>query len=140
MQPKRIILELGAGNDLHGGDYTKAAIRAVQDALHHSSMTWIRAFGVDSKQMQVDVTIGVQQPDKVDTDKVKATLPHGIVTVKAVKGGLDVPDPVRGDIAVFASATQAVLICRLDNLGKGASGAAVQSMNVHLGLDEGLGL
>ena len=35
---------------------------------------------------------------------------------------------------------QAVLIARLDNLGKGASGAAVQSMNVHLGLDEGLGL
>jgi N-acetyl-gamma-glutamyl-phosphate reductase len=33
-----------------------------------------------------------------------------------------------------------VLICRLDNLGKGASGAAVQSMNVHLGVDEGLGL
>jgi len=33
-----------------------------------------------------------------------------------------------------------VLICRLDNLGKGASGAAVQSMNVHLGVDEGRGL
>ena len=33
MTPKRIILELGTGNDLHGGDYTKAAIRAVQDAL-----------------------------------------------------------------------------------------------------------
>ena len=29
MTPKRIILELGTGNDLHGGDYTKAAIRAV---------------------------------------------------------------------------------------------------------------
>jgi N-acetyl-gamma-glutamyl-phosphate reductase len=31
-------------------------------------------------------------------------------------------------------------MCRLDNLGKGASGAAVQSMNVHLGIDESLGL
>ena len=108
MTAKRIILELGSGNDLHGGDYTKAAIRAVQDALHHSSMNWIRAFAVDSKQMQVDVTIGVQQPHKVDTDAVKATLPHGIVTVKAVKGGLDVPDPERGDIAVIASAAVAV--------------------------------
>ena len=28
MAPKRIILEMGSGNDLHGGDYTKAAIRA----------------------------------------------------------------------------------------------------------------
>ena len=108
MTAKRIILELGSGNDLHGGDYTKAAIRAVQDALHHSSMTWIRTLGLDSKKMQVDVIIGVQQPDKVNTDAVKATLPHGIVTVKAVKGGLDVPDPERGDIAVIASAAVSV--------------------------------
>jgi N-acetyl-gamma-glutamyl-phosphate reductase len=41
---------------------------------------------------------------------------------------------------VFASATQVLLMAREDNLGKGASGAAVQCMNVHLGLDEGLGL
>jgi N-acetyl-gamma-glutamyl-phosphate reductase len=41
---------------------------------------------------------------------------------------------------VFANAQQALLVARLDNLGKGASGAAVQAMNVHLGLDEGLGL
>ena len=38
MPAKRVILELGTGNDLHGGDYTKAALRAVQDALHHSSL------------------------------------------------------------------------------------------------------
>jgi N-acetyl-gamma-glutamyl-phosphate reductase len=31
-------------------------------------------------------------------------------------------------------------MARLDNLGKGASGAAVQSMNLHLGLDEATGL
>ncbi|MBS0552044.1 MAG: Lin0512 family protein, partial [Proteobacteria bacterium] len=31
MTEKRIILEMGAGNDLYGGDYTKAACRAVQD-------------------------------------------------------------------------------------------------------------
>lgn len=44
------------------------------------------------------------------------------------------------EILVFASDSQAVLVARLDNLGKGASGAAVQSMNLHLGLDEGCGL
>ncbi|MFN7725780.1 MAG: N-acetyl-gamma-glutamyl-phosphate reductase [Rubrivivax sp.] len=44
------------------------------------------------------------------------------------------------DLFVFGSATQALVVARLDNLGKGASGAAVQSMNVHLGVDEGLGL
>lgn len=83
MPRKRVILELGSGNDLHGGDYTKAANRAVQDALHHSSLAMLRSLGIDPKtQMFVEVTIGVQQPDKVDTEAVKATLPHGIVTVK----------------------------------------------------------
>ena len=100
MPAKRVILELGTGNDLHGGDYTKAALRAVQDALHHSSLAMIRSLKIDSKtQMFVNVTIGVQQPDKVDVERVRASLPHGIVTVKAVKGGLDVPDPEGNDIA-----------------------------------------
>ena len=44
------------------------------------------------------------------------------------------------ELFVFANAQQVLLMSRLDNLGKGASGAAVQSMNLHLGLDEGLGL
>jgi len=46
----------------------------------------------------------------------------------------------RCDLAVFGHADQAVVMARLDNLGKGASGAAIQCMNLHLGLDEGLGL
>jgi uncharacterized protein (TIGR02058 family) len=109
MPNKRVILELGTGNDLHGGDYTKAALRAVQDALHHSSLTMIRTLKVNAETgMFVDVTIGVQQPSKVDLEKVRASLPHGIVTVKAVKGGLDVPDPEGNDIAVIASAAVAV--------------------------------
>ena len=107
---KRIILEMGSGNDLHGGDYTKAALRAVQDALHHSSLSFIRSFGLDSRRMQVEVTIGVQRPDQVDLEKVKAKLPVGNVTLKAVKGGLDVPDPEHGDPAVIASAAIAVRI------------------------------
>ncbi len=58
--------------------------------------------------MQVEVTIGVQRPDKVDAAAVKAALPHGEVTVKIVKGGLDVPDTETNDIAVIASAAIAV--------------------------------
>jgi N-acetyl-gamma-glutamyl-phosphate reductase len=49
-------------------------------------------------------------------------------------------DTNRVDIFVFSSDTQALLISRLDNLGKGASGAAVQAMNVHLGVEETRGL
>jgi len=111
MTAKRVILEMGTGNDLHGGDYTKAAVRAVEDAIHHSSLTMIRTLGVDKSKMQVDVTIGVQKPDRVDAAKVKATLPLGKVSVKVVKGGLDVPDDEADDIAVIASAAVEV---RLD--------------------------
>jgi N-acetyl-gamma-glutamyl-phosphate reductase len=49
-------------------------------------------------------------------------------------------DSNRCELFVFAGDSSAILMARLDNLGKGASGAAVQSMNVHLGLDEGQGL
>ncbi len=49
-------------------------------------------------------------------------------------------DTNRVDIFIFASETQVLLMSRLDNLGKGASGSAVQAMNVHLGVDEALGL
>ena len=63
-----------------------------------------------------------------------ATLESGFFDVQACN------DTNRVDLFLFGSETQALLIARLDNLGKGASGAAVQSMNVHLGLDEGLGL
>jgi uncharacterized protein (TIGR02058 family) len=109
MPRKRVILEMGMGNDLHGGDYTKAALRAVQDAIHHSSLSMLRPLKIDPKtQMFVEVTIGVQQPGKVDTEAVKASLPHGIVTVKTVKGGLDVPDDERNDTAVIVSAAVAV--------------------------------
>jgi N-acetyl-gamma-glutamyl-phosphate reductase len=62
------------------------------------------------------------------------TLESGFFDVQACN------DTNRVDILVFANETQVILAARLDNLGKGASGAAVQAMNVHLGVDEGLGL
>ena len=110
MAKKRIILELGAGNDLHGSDYTKAALRAVQDALHHSSLAFIRTLAIDKKSIDVEVTIGVQRPELVDIEKVKASLPVGRVTVNAVIGGLDIPDPENNDPAVIASAAIAVRV------------------------------
>ena len=111
MTLKRVILEMGTGNDLHGSDYTKAALRAVQDALHHSSLSVVRTLGVNPNSMNVEVTIGVQQPDKVDAEKVKASLPRGTVTVKVVKGGLDVPGEGPHDQIVIATAA---IAARLD--------------------------
>lgn len=49
-------------------------------------------------------------------------------------------DTNRVDLFVFGSEERMLVVARLDNLGKGASGAAVQSMNIHLGVEESLGL
>ena len=40
MAKKRCLLEMGMGTDLHGKDYTKAAQRAVRDALWHNSVSF----------------------------------------------------------------------------------------------------
>lgn len=101
---KRIILETGSGNDLYGEDYTKAACRAVQDALHHSSIILFRSLDIDHRQMRVQVTIGVQEPEKVDVAIVAAELPRGRAEVRAVRGGLNVHDPELGTTHVIATA------------------------------------
>ena len=92
MAEKRIILEMGTGNDLYGMDYTKAACRAVQDALHHSSIVLFKSLGYDHREMRVQVTIGVQEPDQVDIARVCAELPRGRAEVTTVHGGLNVHD------------------------------------------------
>ncbi|MFM2065275.1 MAG: hypothetical protein RLZZ584_184 [Pseudomonadota bacterium] len=63
-----------------------------------------------------------------------ATLEDGFYDVQACN------DTNQVDIHVFAAGSQAIVMARLDNLGKGASGAAVQCMNLHLGVAEDRGL
>ena len=111
MPAKRVILELGTGNDLHGGDYTKAAVRALRDALWHNSLTVATAVGKSSDDMQVEVLIGVPRPELVDKNEVLAVLPHGTGTVKVVEGGLEIPNEAGTDKTVIA---QAAAVVRLD--------------------------
>ncbi|MEZ5740535.1 MAG: Lin0512 family protein [Burkholderiaceae bacterium] len=105
---QRIILEMGTGNDLHGESYTKAALRAVQDALHHSSLSLFKSLDMPASNMQIEVTIGVQQPGQVDTDAVAASLPYGQVSATAVIGGADLPAEGPHGRIVVASAAIAV--------------------------------
>ena len=104
MTEKRIILEMGTGNDLYGLDYTKAACRAVQDALHHSSIVLFKSLGYDHTNMRVQVTIGVQEPKRLDLDRITAELPRGRAEVTAVFGGLNVHDPEHDTTHVIATA------------------------------------
>lgn len=110
MNEQRIILEMGTGNDLYGEDYTKAACRAVQDALHHSSIVLFKSLGIDHREMRVEVTIGVQHPERVDEKVVSAELPRGRAEVRVVHGGLDVHDPENATTHVIATAAVAAML------------------------------
>jgi uncharacterized protein (TIGR02058 family) len=100
----RCITEMGMGVDVHGKDSTKAAKRAVSDAIRHSSLGFFRMVGKTSADMFVDVTIGVPDPGSVDTSAVAKELPYGTVTVNAVKGGLEIPAESGGDSIIIANA------------------------------------
>ena len=100
----RCITEMGMGVDVHGKDATKAARRAVSDAIRHSSLSFVRMVGKTAHDMFVDVTIAVPNPETVDTAAVAKELPYGTVTVTAVKGGLKVDDERGGDAIIIANA------------------------------------
>ena len=101
---QRFIIEMGMGNDQYGQDYTKAAARAIEDAIRHSALPLFEATGISHDDMRVQVTVGVQQPDEVDCEALAEKLPRGKATVKAVFGGLNVENPDTGKVLVIASA------------------------------------
>jgi len=100
----RCITEMGMGVDVHGKDATKAARRAVSDAIRHSSISFFRMVGKTSSDMFVDVTIGVPDPGAVDTSAVATELPYGTVTVIEVKGGLEIAAERGTDAIIIANA------------------------------------
>ena len=104
MSDQRFIIEMGMGNDLHGQNYTKAAARAIEDALRHSSIPLFGALGLSHEAMRVQVTVGVQAPDQVDCAALAEKLPRGRAEVRAVHGGLDIENPDTGEITVLAQA------------------------------------
>ncbi|MGB3407430.1 MAG: Lin0512 family protein [Jannaschia sp.] len=87
MPKTQFAIEMGMGTDLSGEDQTKAACRAVFDALHRNSLTIGPAFGFPREAMLVDIRVGVPDPGSVDRDRVAAEAPYGTVRVEAVKGG-----------------------------------------------------
>ena len=108
----RCVTEMGMGVDVHGLDYTKAATRAVFDAIHHSSLGFQRMIGKTADEMTLEVTIGVSKPDQVDTDAVLASMLHGSGTCKAVAGGLEIPSVDGNDGLLIANA---VIIVSFDD-------------------------
>jgi uncharacterized protein (TIGR02058 family) len=108
MALKRMVLQIGMGTDIRGADYTKAAVRALRDALWHNSLSVADAVGLSVDSMQVEVTIGVPHPDLVDKEAVLAVLPHGTGTVRVVEGGLEIPNDAGTNTTVIANAAAVV--------------------------------
>ena len=108
MSAKRVALEIGMGSDISGADSTKAAVRALRDALRHNCLTVARALGKGPEAMLVEVTIGVPRPETVDKQAVLAALPYGTGVVNVVAGGLEIPNEAGTDSTLIAHAAAVV--------------------------------
>jgi len=111
MTSKRMVLQIGMGTDIRGADHTKAALRALRDALWRNGLSVADAVGLPVDAMQVEVTIGVPRPEQVDKEAVLAVLPHGTGTVRVVEGGLEIANDAGTNSTVIANAAAVV---RLD--------------------------
>lgn len=92
MSFKRFIVELGYGADLHGGDVTKAARRAVRDAVSRNCLCGLfDILGLeDPDGMHVAIKIGCPRPEEIDAAEVLREIPFGSRELEAVSGGLSV--------------------------------------------------
>lgn len=90
MARKRFIVELGTGADLHGMDATRAACRAVRDAIGRSCLCGlVEILGKhDLSGICIEVLLACPFPDQVDAERVLAEIPIGIRTLQAVQGGM----------------------------------------------------
>ncbi len=104
MSDQRFIIEMGMGNDQYGMDYQKAAARAIESAIRRSAIPMYATTGLSHTEMRVQVTIGVQEPGKIDTDALVQNLPRGRASVQAVFGGQNIINPETGDTIVVATA------------------------------------
>jgi uncharacterized protein (TIGR02058 family) len=110
MALQKIITEFGAGADLHGKDMTKAAKRAVEDAMRHSSLSLFHGLKLDPKTMKVEVKIGAPDPESVDKNAVAAMLPYGTVTVTIEQGGVTAEGMGGpGDTVIVSAAVSALV-------------------------------
>ena len=109
MKDQRFLLETGFGSDQYGQDYTKASIRAVEEAIRRVALPMFANLGIETDAMRVQVTIGVTNPDAVDAAEVAKHLPRGRVDVRVVQGGLDIEQPGGAPIVTTCAAIEAFL-------------------------------
>ena len=106
--PTPFVTELGMGTDIRGADWTKAATRAVEDALRRNALTIADAFGFPREAMRVRISLGVGSPEAVDRAAIAALLPYGEAEVVVERGGLAIPDNAGTGQVILANAALTV--------------------------------
>ncbi len=109
MARKRFAIELGYAADLHGEDMTKAAVRAVRDAVSRICLCGIvEICGRDRFQgVYVHADLAVPRPDEVDRETVLASIPIGEASLNLMTGGMSVPGI---EVACFAPGVSNIVV------------------------------
>ena len=108
MALKRMALEIGMGTDIRGADSTKAAARALRDALWRNTLSIAQVCGQRPEDMKIEVHIGVPRPETVQQDEVLSVLPYGAATLRVSDGGLEVANDEGTDSTLIAHAVAVV--------------------------------
>lgn len=87
------MIEFGMGTDFHGQSVTRAARKALRDAVSRSCLSGLQeVMGYTLEEMndkvQLNITVAVSRPEEVDLEAITADLPIGSSTVQLVAGGL----------------------------------------------------
>lgn len=105
------IMQLGMGVDLHGSNDTKAARKAVKNAIQNNNMLFLRHARLKSMEhLLVDVEIASPNPDTIDIDAVAAEFPVGKVTVTTQQGGMISESGADNDPVLVAIASVTVSV------------------------------
>jgi uncharacterized protein (TIGR02058 family) len=90
MNKKRFIIEMGTGVEQHGQDITRAAIKAVKDAITRVSLVGLLEMIAleDLNDMLVEVLIACPRPQEVNAGEVLQALPFGQKEIRVVEGGM----------------------------------------------------
>ncbi|MCT2537857.1 Lin0512 family protein [Aquibacillus koreensis] len=86
-----LFVQTGTGTDVHGQDITKAAVRAVEDAIYSNSMPGIEKALPNGSLGNMEVNVRLAVPldrEQVDTQVIKQMIPDGNVQVEVTEGGM----------------------------------------------------
>ena len=116
---KRFLVEFGTGVDLHGGNVTKAAQKALRDAISHCCLTGLsEVAGVKDavNTLTLEVKIATPFKERLDVQEaLKSLPPYRNITAEVVDGGMTVrgmhaPGLGEGDTITIVNASITVCI------------------------------